>query len=35
MFSICSLVTPKVMDELVKLITCEPNEDVEDKVRYK
>ena len=34
-FSSCSLVTPDVMDELVKLITCEPDEDVEDKVKYK
>ena len=23
------------MEELVKLITCEPDEDVEDKVKYK
>ncbi|XP_067946676.1 serine/threonine-protein phosphatase 6 regulatory subunit 3-like isoform X2 [Watersipora subatra] len=29
------LITPEVMEELVQLITCEPSEEVEDKVRYK
>ncbi|KAF6024779.1 PPP6R2 [Bugula neritina] len=29
------LVLPHVMEELVQLVTCEPGEDVEDKVKYK
>ena len=32
---IFSLVLPENMDEMVKLITQEPEDDMEDKVKYK
>jgi hypothetical protein len=31
----CSLVLPENMEELVRLITEEPADDVEEKIRYK